>query len=224
MIRSKFARLLFASLVLTAASFPIAAHAEVAAHAESGSPASVTLGVAGGLTGADAKSSDTIQNTGLSADRKFGLGGAVMFDSPLAPMFSIGLGAIYLQRKFDIGNDTLRFERKVPTLFVPLEGRIWLGNLLYLGAGGFGAFRVGDQTDRIVTGNSASPTLSTGQRESFEYGLTASAAFTLPIVERTGFTFEARYLHGMKNSSKDGIYEEHIRDLVLTAGIRLSLN
>ncbi len=211
---------LFAVLMLIPScgvSTALAAEGEV-----SGSGTTVTVGLVGDLSGVNTSSNDTIQQTGLDSTRKWGLGASIMVDSPAGPV-SVAMGAIYVRRVFEIGNNTLRIERTVPTLFVPLEARLWLGNVLYVGAGGFGSIRVGSQQDSVLSGNNTLASFSSDQRETLEYGMTAAAGFGFPVNERTGLALEARYFSGLTNASKDGVYDEKIRDFALTAGLRVGI-
>lgn len=218
MIASKMTRWpMAAGLALLLGASPIGALAA------DGAQASLTLGVVGSLSGVDVKSGDSVQSTGLNSDRKWGLGATAFFDAPIAPMFSLAFGGMYIQRTFEIGNDTLAVERKVPTLFLPLEARVWFGDVLYAAGGVFGAFRVGDQEDRLLRGSNTVFSFSSDSRDAFEYGWTAAAGLNLPLSGRTGLTFEARYLSGMTDASKSSLYEERIRDLAVTAGLRLGM-
>lgn len=182
---------------------------------------SITVGLVEGLTGARTDSS--IQQSGINSGRKWGMGASVMLDTPIDKALSVGIGAIYIKRKFDIGNNTLSIERSIPTLFVPLEAKLWLGNFFDVGLGGFGSIRVGDEQNSVISGGNTGASISTGQRSTLEFGMTASLAFTFPIQDRTGITIGGRYLRGFTNSSDNSIYNEKIDDVLLTAGLRISL-
>ena len=189
---------------------------------DSGPKSTITLGAVAGLTGARTDTS-TPQQTGVNDDRKWGAGASVMFDTPIADAFSLGIGAIYQKRTFDIGNSTLEIERSVPTLFIPVEAKLWFGNFFDIGAGGFGSIRLGDEQNKIIAGSATTFSYSSGQRETLEFGMTLSAAVTFPFTERTGITVEGRYLRGFTDSSEDSAYNEKIDDFMLTAGLRISL-
>jgi hypothetical protein len=166
---------------------------------------------------------DLVQEQGINADRKLGWGGGLLFDAPLADSLSLGVGALYIRRKFQIGTGTTRLERTIPTVFVPVEVKFWLGNVFSIGGGAFGAVKVGDVTDSAVTGTGALVSTTASDHKTIEYGLTASANFLLPIAERTGFLIGARYLYGMTNGSNSSIYDEKIDDLAAQVGLSFSI-
>lgn len=185
-------------------------------------PGSVALVVTPSLTSVR-NETDLPQEQGIDSDRKLGWGGGILFDAPLADALSLGLGALYIERKFQIGTGTSRLERKVPTLFVPFEAKLWLGSILNIGGGVFGAVKVGDVTDTTVLGAGTLQSTSTADHETLEYGLTASVNLILPVAERTGLLLGARYMYGLKNGSKSAFYDEKIDDLALQAGLNFSL-
>ena len=185
-------------------------------------PASVAVVVTPSLTSVR-NSSDLPQEQGIDSNRKLGWGGGLLFDAPLANALSLGLGALYIERKFQIGTGSVRLERKVPTVFVPLEVKLWFANVLSIGAGVFGAAKVGDVTDTAVVGSGGLASTSASDHETIEYGLTASADLLLPVAERTGVIVGARYFRGLKNGSKNAVYDEKIDDLALQAGLSFSL-
>lgn len=164
------------------------------------------------------------QEQGLSADRKFGMGAGILFDAPLSDGLSLGVGALYIERKFQIGTGTTRVQRKAPTVFVPVEAKVWLGNGFSIGGGAFGAVKVGDAKDEIVTGSTTLQSTSAQDRKSLDYGLTASVNFLLPVSGRTGLLLGARYLYGLSNNTRNSaIYNEKIDDLAFTAGLSFSI-
>jgi hypothetical protein len=163
------------------------------------------------------------QEQGFSEDRKLGWGGGVLFDSPLSEGLSLGVGALYIQRKFQIGTGSVRYERKVPTVFVPIEAKVWLGNAFSIGGGVFGAVKAGNVTDSVVTGAGTLNATSDPGRDTLDYGLTASANFLLPVAERTGVLLGARYLYGLTDGTKSAAYDEKIDDFALQAGLSFSL-
>jgi hypothetical protein len=163
------------------------------------------------------------QEQGFSEDRKLGWGGGLLYDSPIAEGISLGVGALYIQRKFQIGTGSVRFERKVPTVFVPVEAKVWLGNVFSIGGGVFGAVKAGNVTDSIVTGSGTLNATSDPGRNTFDYGLTASANFLLPVAERTGVLLGARYLYGLSDGTKSAAYDEKIDDFALQAGLSFTL-
>ncbi len=185
-------------------------------------PASVALVLSPSLTSVR-NESNLAQEQGIDSDRKLGWGGGILFDAPVADALSFGIGALYIQRKFQIGTGSVRFERSVPTVFVPVEVKAWMGNVLSLGVGGFGAIRVGDTKNELVSG-AGTLTATSNSSESFQYGLTASANVLFPVAERTGLVFGARYLYGLNDGDKGVAYDEKIDDLALTAGISFSLS
>ena len=168
-------------------------------------------------------SSDLPQEQGMSSSRKSGLGVGFLMDSPMTPNLSLGAGALYIKRKFQIGTGTIQTERTVPTIFVPVEVKIWLMNMLSVGGGVFGAFKTGDVTDTLIMGGSSLQSTTANDHKSFEYGLTVSANLLMPIAERTGLIVGARYLRGLSDGSSSAFYDEQIDDLALTAGVSLSL-
>jgi hypothetical protein len=198
---------------VAASTFPSVSHA---------APGSVAVVFTPSLTNARAESEDVLEQ-GLDSKRKFGLGGGLLFDAPLSGNVSLGIGALYVGRKFQVGTGSLRLERTVPTVFVPVEAKLWLGNVFSIGAGAFGAVKVGDAEDRVVVGSGSLSSNSAQDRKSLDYGLTASANFLLPIAERTGFVLGARYLHGLSNNSKNSAYDEKIDDFMLTAGVSFGM-
>jgi hypothetical protein len=167
--------------------------------------------------------SDVPAESGIDSDRKLGWGGGLLFDAPLAPAFSMGIGALYIDRKFQVGTGSVRLERKVPTVMVPLEAKFWLGNAISLGVGAFGAVKVGDVTDTAIAGGGTLQSTTAADHETIEYGLTASANLLFPVAERTGILLGARYLRGLKNGSKNAVYDEKIDDLALQAGLNFAL-
>jgi hypothetical protein len=205
-------------LVAALAAFP------TIASAEEGSGASPSLAVVITPSFTSVRTGDPLpQEQGFSQDRKLGWGGGVLFDSPLSEGLSIGVGALYIQRKFQIGTGTVRVERKVPTVFVPVEAKVWLGNAFSIGGGVFGALKAGDVTDSVVTGAGTLNATSDPGRNTLDYGLTASANFLLPVAERTGVLLGARYLYGLTDGTKSAAYDEKIDDFALQAGLSFTL-
>ncbi len=182
----------------------------------------VRVAVAGiaGVTGARNGSSNSAQGAGLTADRKIGYGAGALLEFPLSDGLGIETGALYVRRKFEIGNPSFRLTRTVPTLFVPLEARFWLGDFLSVAGGAFGAIRVGSQSDEVTSGSTTLASVSSGNRESTEFGATAAATLNLAAAGKSGLFIEARYNRGFSNASKDGIYDEHIDDLLVLVGLR----
>lgn len=163
------------------------------------------------------------QEQGFNSERKLGLGAGILFDAPLTENLSLGVGGLFINRKFQIGTGSVRLERSVPTVFVPVEAKFWLGNAFSIGAGAFGAIKVGDAKDEVKVGSGGFSTNSAQDRKSLDYGLTASVNFLLPVAERTGFLIGARYLYGLSNNSSNIAYDEKIDDLALTAGISFGM-
>ncbi len=192
--------------------------ASASAFAASNGPRIAVGGIAG-ITGARTDSG-SIQNTGITTDRKIGWGGGLLVEAPLTDDLGIEIGGLYLNRKFEVGGNNLNFTRSVPTIFVPLEARFWLGNIFSVAGGGFYSLRIGDENNSINSGNSTLVSFDTGGRERNEYGLTAAATVNLASVDKTGLFIEARYNRGLSNSSKNSAYEEKIDDLLLMAGLR----
>lgn len=46
----------------------------------------------------------------------------------------------------------------------------------------------------------------------------------IPIWEKSGLFAEARYNHGLSDSSENNSFEEKIRDKIFMAGVRFDLN
>jgi len=203
------------SLVLAAALTSATASPALAAEG-------VRVAVAGiaGVTGARNGSSNPAQGAGLTADRKIGYGAGALIEFPFSEGLGIETGALYVQRKFEIGNPNFRLTRSVPTVFVPLEARLWLGNFFSVAGGAFGALRVSSQSDEVTSGSTTLASISSGNRESTEFGATAAATLNLAAAGKSGLFIEARYNRGFSNASKDGIYDEHIDDLLVLAGLR----
>lgn len=198
------------------------AHAD-SAQPSTGTPPSIALVVTPSLTSARSSASDSSQDAGISDHRKLGWGGGLLLDSPVGSNLSLGVGALYVERKFDIGSPGVTLERKIPTIFVPLEAKIWLGNLLNVGGGVFGAFKVGDVTDTVTTAGGTASVASDSDRNSFEYGLTLSANLLFPVTERTGVIVGAHYFWGLNDAAKSALYDEKINDLAFEAGLSFSL-
>jgi hypothetical protein len=190
--------------------------------AAASTPGSIAVVVTPSLTSVR-NDTDLPQEQGIDSDRKLGWGGGLLFDAPLGHAVSFGIGALYIQRKFQIGTGSVRLERKIPTVFVPAEVKLWFGNVLSIGAGAFGAVKVGDVTDTVVVGGGTLDSTSSADHETIEYGLTASANLLFPVAERTGLLVGARYLRGLKNGSKSVAYDEKIDDIALQAGLSFSL-
>ncbi len=184
----------------------------------------LTIGGALGMTGAKVASDNGVESDGLTTSRKLGIGGVVSLGMRSgAEPIGLELGAWYLQRKFEIGNNSLRLVRKVPTLFVPVELKLHLADVFSIGAGGFGAFRIGEMEDEVQAGNTTAFSFSSDQRKSTEFGWTASMEFVLPLAPTTGLALQARYFGGLSDSSNDGAFNEKIDDFVLMAGIKLGM-
>jgi hypothetical protein len=186
------------------------------------SPGSMGIFGVAGLTGVR-NNSDLAQETGVDSNRKLGWGGGIQFDAPLAKDLSLGVGGIYIERKFQIGNTANRLERKVPTILVPVEAKFWFGNVLSIGAGGFGAVKVGNATDTAIAGTGSLQSNSASDHQTVEYGLTASVDVLLPASERTGIILGAQYFRGLNNGSKSPLYDEKIDDILFKAGLNFSL-
>jgi len=181
--------------------------------------ASVRLAL-GGVTGVTgARTTGTGQATGVNADRRMGFGAGALAEFPLNKFLGIETGVFYMHRRFDLGTDTVSLARTVPTLIVPVEARFWLGNVFSVSAGPFVAFSVGDQDDSVTTGP-ATATFSSGNRDAVELGATAAATVNLATINKTGIFLEGRYNRGLSNSSRDGIFEERIDDMLVLAGLR----
>lgn len=192
-------------------------------HSAFAAPGSLALVVMPSLTNVR-NDTDLPAEQGIDSKRKLGWGGGVLFDAPLANALSLGIGALYNERKFQIGTGSVRLERKVPTVFVPIEAKFWFGNVLSVGGGAFGAVKVGDVTDTAVVGSGTLTSTSASDHETVEYGLTASANLLFPVASRTGLIAGARYLYGLKNGSKNALYDERIDDLALQVGLSFSLD
>ncbi len=183
----------------------------------------LSIGGIAGLTGARENSSDSVQAKGLSSERHFSLGAGALLESALTDSVGIEIGALYIARKFEIGNEALKLTRTVPTVFFPLEARLWVGNMLSFAGGVFAAARVGNQHDEITSGNATLGSFSSGNRKNVEYGMTVAGTLNIATVNKTGIFLEGRYNRGFTNSARDGLFEERIDDLWLMAGARLDL-
>ena len=216
-LKSWITRAAMASLTVVTFSVSVSAAAQ-----ETEASGGVRVAVAGiaGVTGARNSSSNTAQGTGINADRKIGYGAGILIEAPFTESLGIETGVLYVRRRFEVGTPGLRITRTVPTVFVPLEARLWLGELFSVSGGAFGAIRVGDQSDKVTMGGSSLATFGSGSRERTEFGMTLAATLNLAAVNKTGFFVEARYNRGFSNASQDGIYDEHIDDLLLLAGLR----
>jgi hypothetical protein len=177
----------------------------------------LALGPVAGWTNADIDSDRTDK---VTHDSTLSWGGMALIEMAMTPQLGIETGAIYMGRKFTIGDSTVRLEREVPTVFAPLELRGWLGNFVSLAAGGFAAFKVGDVKDTVKSGSDTLGTFSSNNRDSTEYGLTAAATLNLAGASKSGLYAEARYMHGLSDNGRSGFYKERIRDVLLSAGFR----
>lgn len=184
-------------------------------------PGSVAIIAAPSLTSVR-NESNLPQEQGIDSDRKLGLGAGILFDAPVSNALSFGIGALYIERKFQIGTGSVRFERTVPTVFVPVELKAWVGNVFSVGAGMFGAISAGDKKDVLKSGSGALTTTTSNDREGFEYGVTVSANALFPISGRTGLLLGARYMYGLTDGDKGAAYDEKIDDLVGQIGLSFS--
>ena len=178
------------------------------------------LGAIAGATGVTVDSDD--DPTDIFDGKKFGWGAGALVEFPMAPMFGIQTGALYLQRTFAVGNRTLGITRSIPTLEIPLELKLWIGDVISLSAGGFGALRVGRVNDEATLGTLRAE-FSSGQRKTWEWGLTAALGLTIPFADKTGVFAEARYNYGLTNPANASGYSEKMRDVLFMAGLRLDL-
>jgi len=194
---------------------------------------SIMAGGVMGLTGARTGSSNPTEQSGLTTSRKLGLGLAVSLgidgassgegkEESVNP-FGLEIGAWYLNRKFEIGNNTLRVVRSVPTLMVPVEARISLLNIVSISAGPFAAFKMGDATNEVQSGTTTAFSFSSTQRKTTEFGGTIAAEVGLPIAPLTHLTFQGRYWHGFTNAADDSVFDEKISDITLLAGLRFGM-
>lgn len=167
--------------------------------------------------------SDVAQESGISSDRKLGWGGGVLFDAPINPHFSVGAGALFINRKFGLGAGNIELERTIPTLFVPVEAKYWLANFFNIGAGAFGSVRVGNVKDELKVGGRTLGSTTSSDHNTLGFGLTASANFLIPVSQRTGFILGARYLFGLTDTTKSSIYDEKIDDLAFNLGVSISI-
>lgn len=175
------------------------------------------------LTNVDVDIENGLEGQGVSSEREFGMGGGILFDIPVSEAVSFGTGAIYNSRTFQIHSLGTEVERKIPTIFVPAEAKFWIIDAVGIGAGGFAAMRVGDVTNTIKAGDNRTSVTSSTDRESIEYGLTASANVLVPVDPSANILLGARYLYGLTNASRVGSYTENIQDLQFMAGVSFSL-
>lgn len=200
-----------------------AAEGEASSNSGGGGMRIAVMGIAG-LTGAREGSSNPAQASGIDTSRNFGLGLGALIESPFVDAFGIEFGALYVARTFEIGNATVKFKRSVPTLMVPLDARLWLGDILSVAGGFFAAIKVGTQTDEYSIGNATVSTFGTnGDRQSPEFGMTLAATLNIATVGKSGLFLETRYNRGFTNSSKETGLEERIDDLLFMAGVRLDM-
>ena len=180
----------------------------------------VAIGGIGGFTGVRQGSSNPTQATGLDSTRRWSLGAGLLLESPIVDSLGIELGALYIDRKFELRNSNLAIVRHAPTLFIPLEARLWLLDTLSFAGGAFVAFKTGDRTDEIITGNTSAGSFSSNSRQNTEFGTTVAATLNFSTGGKTGLFLEGRYNHGFTNSANDGTFEERIDDLLLMLGLR----
>lgn len=200
-------------LFLAAISFSATAHAE---------GARLSLGPVAGATSVQVNSNNGSSITDRYSNNGVGYGVSALVEVPASPVWGIETGAIYLNRKFGIGNSDLQVMRTVPTLLIPVEARYWIGDIVSLAAGGFGAICVGQVTDTIVAGE-GSTTINSNQRKDLEGGLTAAVDFNFAIARKTGLFVEGRYNYGLTDSADNGLFKERMRDALMVAGLRMDL-
>lgn len=178
----------------------------------------ISVEALGGVTGA--RSAGSALATGVEVDRKFGYGFGALVEIPAVESIGLEVGALYIQRTFKLGNSTLGITRTVPTVLVPLEARLWIGDTFSVAGGGFVALRVGSQTDTVTSGSDSLLTFTSGSRKTLEYGLTVATTINAGYIDKTGIFIEARYNRGLTNAFQNSSFEERIDDFLLGAGAR----
>lgn len=185
-------------------------------------PGSIALVVSPSWTDVRTESSEP-QESGIDSERKLSWGGGLMLDSPVGEALSLGVGALYIDRTFQVGTSSTRLERSVPTIFVPVELKFWIGDVLNVGAGAFAAIRTGKVKDSAILGGGTLASNAGNDHSGFDYGLTASVNALFPVAERTGILVGARYWYGLSDGSKSALYNEKIDDLSLIAGLSFKI-
>lgn len=183
----------------------------------------LAVGGIGGFAGALVGSSNASQLLGLGSSRTLSWGAGLLLEAPINPTVGIELGGMFVARRFGIANNLLGVTRSIPTLMVPLEARIWLGNIFSIAAGGFAAFQLSAPTDEASIGGTPLGSFSLGSRQGTAWGLTGALTLNVATVDKAGIFLEGRYSRGLSNSASDGIFQESIDDLLLMAGARFEL-
>jgi hypothetical protein len=170
------------------------------------------LGVYGiaGLTGSSATPPGPILPPAYHGRWNLGFGGFVRGD--MVPGFELEIGASFLKRTYrlnDVGN--MDFQ----TLEIPVMVRVTGIPILTLGAGTYGAFKVGDRNVEPAAAGLA-PTL-----KGFDFGLVGALGVEFPFGP-AGVFAELRYLFGLSDLD-DGAYSLQTRNFQGIAGVRIGI-
>lgn len=183
------------------------------------------VGALAGATGVDVSSNSPAESANMVENRKFGYGAGALIEVPIVEFFGLETGALYLHRRYDISNNSVNITRTVPSLIVPIEGRFWIGDIFTAAVGGFASIGVGKAKDEVNSGNvTVSNSFSHNDRKVAEFGLTAALGVNVPVWDKSGLFVEARYNHGLSDSSESATFEERIRDVIFMAGVRFDLD
>ena len=175
----------------------------------------------GGWTGVAVEGTGNERDVDASKSMSYGIGAGV--EIPLAESFGLVTGLDYLHRKFQVGFDAARLERTIPTIIVPVMARAWIGDVFYVQGGVYGSKGVGSITDSAVSGNDTLIGFDHDNRRAIDFGAIAGAGVNVAMFGKTGLYVQGQYLHGFTDSAGATIYEERVRDLLVSTGIRIEL-
>ena len=151
----------------------------------------------------------------FSTNRKLGFGGGIGVEAMLGKMVSLEAGGAFIQRKSEIAGTTTTFNFiEVPVLF-----RLWFGNIVNVGLGGYVGMGIGD-ISQSAGGVSGTTTYALAGLKTLDYGALGSVGFDIPMGSSAGIFVEGRYAYGLANASDVAGVTGKFNDMRAVAGFR----
>jgi hypothetical protein len=147
--------------------------------------------------------SSPASGTADSSTAKMGYGGGFLIDSHMSREVGFQWGVLYVDQKQDITSQSMTLERH--ELQIPLTLQFHLLPGLTIGAGGYYAHTVGDDTStNDSTGAVSKDSDNDLQYKSYDAGAEGGVALHLPLSRSVHFLADARYLQSFVNQDTSG--------------------
>lgn len=177
--------------------------------------------ILGGWTGSSVNRDSNGTSFDSTKAASYGIGAGV--ELPLAESFGIVTGLDYVQRRFELGYDAARVERTVPTMFVPVLLRAWLGDSFYVQGGVYASKGLGTVKDDYIVGDSTVFDFERSKRRGLDFGAAAGIGLNIAMFGKTGLYVQGQYLYGFTDSASNSSFSEKVRDLLVSTGVRIEL-